>query len=310
MQKRILTVLLSLTLLLGIIAIAYPDTPDRNNFTGRYPASPLSGLASPAICNICHVPAGIPSTNNYGTAYLNNGRDVAALQTIEGADSDGDGFNNITEIDAGTFPGDAASFPADTQAPTVNDFRIPADSTSLTVPITTFVATDTVGVTGYMVTESPNAPAAGAAGWSATIPTSFIFATEGQKTLYAWAKDAAGNVSTSRNQTVTITLPPPPPPDTQAPTVTNFTIPAASSSLTVPITTFVATDNVGVTGFMVTESAAAPAASAAGWTATAPATYTFATGRRKNPLCLGQGRSQQRLHRCQRANNRYPAALC
>ena len=56
---------------------------------------------------------------------------------------------------------------------------------------------------------------------------------------------------------------------------TTFTIPATASELTVAISSFTATDNVGVTGYMVTESAAAPAASTAGWSATAPASYTL-----------------------------------
>ncbi|HEY5997748.1 MAG TPA: hypothetical protein VI078_00405, partial [bacterium] len=65
-----------------------------------------------------------------------------------------------------------------------------------------------------------------------------------------------------------------PPPDTTAPTVSNFAIPATSTSLTVSITTLTASDNVGVTGFLVNESATKPAATAAGWAATAPASYT------------------------------------
>lgn len=39
--------------------------------------------------------------------------------------------------------------------------------------------------------------------------------------------------------------------DTTAPTVTAFTIPSTSNSLTVPITAFAATDDVGVTGYLV-----------------------------------------------------------
>ena len=121
---------------------------------------------------------------------------------------------------------------ADTTPPTVTAFTIPATATTLTVPITSFTATDNVGVTGYLVTESSSAPQATASGWSATAPTSYAFTTAGSKTLYAWAKDAAGNVSASKSATVTITLS-----DTTKPTVTAFTIPATATTLTVPITT-------------------------------------------------------------------------
>ncbi|KAF0232728.1 MAG: hypothetical protein FD181_3850, partial [Prolixibacteraceae bacterium] len=50
-------------------------------------------------------------------------------------------------------------------------------------------------------------PLAANTGWTATAPTSYSFATEGAKTLYAWARDAAGNVSSSLSAQVVITLP-------------------------------------------------------------------------------------------------------
>ena len=101
----------------------------------------------------------------------------------------------------------ASSSGGDTTPPQVTAFTIPATATTLTVPITTFTASDNVGVTDYLVTETSTTPAPTAAGWSTTTPASYTFTTAGAKTLYAWAKDAAGNVSTSRSATVTITLP-------------------------------------------------------------------------------------------------------
>ncbi|NTV51124.1 MAG: hypothetical protein HGA20_15955, partial [Geobacteraceae bacterium] len=97
-------------------------------------------------------------------------------------------------------------------------------------------------VTGYLITESATPPAASAAGWSAVAPTSFTFSSEGTKTAYAWAKDAAGNVSTGRTASVTITLP-----DLTAPIVS---IPSPISGAIVKGTITVtagATDNIGVT---------------------------------------------------------------
>jgi hypothetical protein len=95
----------------------------------------------------------------------------------------------------------------DTTPPIVTAFTIPATTSSLTVAISSFIATDNVGVTGYMVNELSLAPLATAAGWSSTAPASHTFTTAGNKTLYAWAKDAAGNVSASRSANVLITLP-------------------------------------------------------------------------------------------------------
>ena len=94
----------------------------------------------------------------------------------------------------------------DRQAPTVTVFTIPGTYNALTVPITSFGATDNIGVTGYMVAESSKQPSARSTGWSQTAPSSYTFSSEGTKTLYAWAKDAAGNVSSSKSATVTITL--------------------------------------------------------------------------------------------------------
>ena len=95
--------------------------------------------------------------------------------------------------------------PSDTTAPTVTEFSIiPATSASLTVPITTFTANDDVGVTGYLVTESSTKPSASAGGWSATPPPGYTCSATGAKTLYAWAKDAAGNVSPGVSATTTV----------------------------------------------------------------------------------------------------------
>ncbi|ABB30537.1 MULTISPECIES: hypothetical protein [Geobacter] len=162
--------------------------------------------------------------------------------------------------------------PVDTTVPVVSAFTLPATSTSLTVAVSSFTATDNVGVTGYLITTSATAPAASATGWSATAPTS-VTAVAGSNTFYAWAKDAAGNVSLAKSASVTVTLP-----DTVVPVVSAFTLPATATSLTVAVSSFTATDNVGVTGYLITKSATAPAASATGWTATAPTSVTAVAG--------------------------------
>jgi hypothetical protein len=104
----------------------------------------------------------------------------------------------------------------DTTPPTVTAFTItPTTYTSLTVPIATFTATDNVGVTGYCLTESATAPTyvtCPGSTWSSSAPTAYTFSTDGNKTLYAWAKDAANNISTSLNDTILV--------DTTGPVVT------------------------------------------------------------------------------------------
>lgn len=163
-----------------------------------------SRYSSSYSCNVCHTqPTGGPR-NSYGQAYAAAGHSLAA---IEPQDSDGDGFTNLQELQAGTLPGNPTSKPVvqDTTPPVVTSFSVPSTSNSLTVPITALTATDNVGVTGYAVSESSSVPVSG---WSASVPSSYTFSSAGTKTLYAWARDAAGNVSAPKSAQVTITLNP------------------------------------------------------------------------------------------------------
>lgn len=94
----------------------------------------------------------------------------------------------------------------DTTPPTVTSFTLPSTSNSLTVPVTAFTATDDVEVTRYLITESSAMPTLSTTGATTTPSTSYTFSSEGTKTLYAWARDAAGNISASKSASVTITL--------------------------------------------------------------------------------------------------------
>ena len=85
-------------------------------------------------------------------------------------------------------------------------------------------------------------------------------------TLYAFVKDAAGNVSTCLAAAVAVTVP----------RVTAFIIPNSGTSLTIPITLLTAANTAGLSGYMVTESPSKPVSTAAGWSATAPASFTVA----------------------------------
>ena len=109
------------------------------------------------------------------------------------------------------------AFASDNVAPIISDFSIPSTSTSLEVPITSFIASDTTddpdavettsNVTGYLLIESPDLPSSDSSDWSSTPQAIYTFLSPGIKTLYAWTKDAAGNISESANSTITITIP-------------------------------------------------------------------------------------------------------
>jgi fibronectin type 3 domain-containing protein len=96
---------------------------------------------------------------------------------------------------------------ADIQAPTITAFTMPATAASTTVAVSSFTATDNVGVTGYLITEASSTPSVSNPNWTGSAPASFHFGGSGSRTAYSWAKDAANNISTSTSTSVTITLP-------------------------------------------------------------------------------------------------------
>ena len=96
---------------------------------------------------------------------------------------------------------------ADLTAPTVTDFTLPASSGALTIDVTSFAATDNLGVTGYCIAATDSSSGCS---WSASAPASYSFpqgTANGNRTLYAFAKDAAGNVSPSRPAALSLNLP-------------------------------------------------------------------------------------------------------
>ena len=162
----------------------YLDPSHRSKYASKHPAIAVTGN-----CNNCHSGKGYPIVRS----------------GLGAMDSDLDLFTNQAEFNAGTFPGDATDFPADTNAPTITAFSLPATSATLTVAISSLTATDDVGVTGFMLKESGLNPSAGDAGWAAGAPAQHTFAAAGISTLYAWAKDAAGNVSAAASAQVDTT---------------------------------------------------------------------------------------------------------
>lgn len=154
----------------------------------------------------------------------------------------------------------------DFTAPTLSAFTLPTTSNSLDVAIISFTANDTVGVTGYCLAETANSSSCN---WSTSAPASHTFTTAGSKVLYAFARDAAGNISNSLSASITITLT-----DFAAPTVTAFTLPTTSNNLNVAIASFIASDAVGVTGYCLAET---NNSSGCTWSASAPTSFSFAT---------------------------------
>jgi hypothetical protein len=93
---------------------------------------------------------------------------------------------------------------ADTEKPVVKVFTLhTAVSSAMSVSVDTFTATDNDRVSGYLVTDTATPPAADDPGWSAmALPMTVTLNIAGNNTLYAWAKDPAGNVSDALTATV------------------------------------------------------------------------------------------------------------
>jgi hypothetical protein len=153
--------------------------------------------------------------------------------------------------------------------PVMSSFTGPATFTTGTITGLSLAATDNVAVTGYLITESSTAPSATVGAWSGTAPTSYTIVGNSNQnvTLYAWAKDAAGNVSDSLNKLISYV-------DTVKPTVSAFSTPTSSISRNLTGLSITASDNVAVTGYLITESSTAPSASGGNWSSTAPTSYS------------------------------------
>lgn len=95
----------------------------------------------------------------------------------------------------------------DTTLPTIKSFNMPESATSLVIPISSFAAVDNIGVAGYLLSESSLTPSTSAQGWTKNPPTSYTFSSDGEKILYAWVKDEAGNISENLSAHVVIINP-------------------------------------------------------------------------------------------------------
>jgi hypothetical protein len=129
----ILIAFCTLLLVGGLFMLARPNnvSANSNDYAGARTQFPNIVGTRLDTCMFCHASSGPPNLNPFGMAYINNGRSQAALVAIQNLDSDGDGFTNIQEIIALTFPGDP------------NDHPVAATATPTTVPTATKTAVPT-----------------------------------------------------------------------------------------------------------------------------------------------------------------------
>jgi CSLREA domain-containing protein len=186
--------------------------------------------------------AGSGTTYTFDLTPSTDGSVTATIAAGVASDATGNGNTAATQF----------SRVYDSTAPSVTSFTVTSPSSHLNIPITAFAASDAVGVSGYLITESATPPSAGAAGWTASAPTSYSVPGDGTYTLYPWAKDAAGNVSAVYGSPVSATV------ETTAPSVVSSlranANPTRASSVDFIVTFSEAVSGVDTSDFSLTTS--------------------------------------------------------
>ncbi len=161
----------------------------------------------------------------------------------------------------------------DTVLPTIDSFtRTSASPTS--DPNVTFTLSGSSDVWKWMLNESATAPLPGDSGWLSTKPTTYgLSGGSGTRTIYAWARDEAGNVSVSKSISVVYNA------IAELPVINAFALTSADPTNSTTVT-FTLSGNSYVTNWLVNESSSVPSATGGGWTANAtpPTSYILAAG--------------------------------
>jgi len=103
-MKKISTLIIFCSMLLLNSHTAFGYNAYKKQFAQAYPAA--KKISS---CLLCHSDDDDYSAlNSFAKDFYDNDEEFAGLEEL---DSDGDGFNNLREIMAETYPGDHKSFP-------------------------------------------------------------------------------------------------------------------------------------------------------------------------------------------------------
>jgi hypothetical protein len=188
MKYGILGVLFA-TMVLAFSGLADARSGYLSTFNGQY------GTAGTRLdtCDTCHVSGG-KTRNPFGLdveAKLLAGNTTSqALTAIEPLDSDGDSYNNITEINGLYFPGDPTDHPG----------AVPAPAISLN-PTSSNFGPVTVGNTLTKTTLIQN-------GGNAALNVTAIALGAGTSTEYTWSPAAPFTVAAGSSTTLSVTYSP------------------------------------------------------------------------------------------------------
>jgi len=175
----------------------------------RVYAGPSSASCPGSSYQVVSSPTASPVSGdviNYQLTGLNAGTTYSVRVTAVDTGGSESACSNVASGAAKTdTPGTDTTPPSGSL--TVKSNAANTTSTAATLNLT---ATDSVGVTGYYVSTSSTPPSPTAAGWVAVTPTTSYSGTvaytlpsgDGTKTVYAWYKDAAGNVSATASDSI------------------------------------------------------------------------------------------------------------
>jgi alpha-tubulin suppressor-like RCC1 family protein len=164
----------------------------------------------------------------------NNYQISSSLIAITGNDTDNDFINNLTEntyihpstlktnasvsdTDSdGVIDGDEIAYGTDPTNPDISkpivssiNLVSPAETSNLKIDFL-INASDNIGITGWLITESGDRPISSSSDWLSIKPTSFNLNPligNGTRKIYVWVKDVAGNVNIlSANNVVNVNL--------------------------------------------------------------------------------------------------------
>ncbi len=166
----------------------------------------------------------------------------------------------------------------DTSAPEITQFTLIGSTTVTTPPDITFTldGTDDNGVIFWLINETSTEPEATDDGWDLMQPTEHTLSGgAGSYDVYVWAKDIAGNISDPYTP-ISVFYDSN---DNEAPVVELFEGPSSCASCTTTngsiSITITESDNVDVTGWLITEDSTQPLANDTSWETARPTTYTL-----------------------------------
>ncbi|MBW7954499.1 Ig-like domain-containing protein [Candidatus Gracilibacteria bacterium] len=145
------------------------------------------------------------SSSNTAVATVNASTGVVTIvgvgsATITANQAASPGFTSDTDTYSLTVNAPAI----DNTIPTINSFNITSNTpTNNPVVSLSLSGSDNVGITGWIVKENNSTTPSVGDTWLASAPTSFTLSgNQGERYLYVWARDAAGNISSVSSQTV------------------------------------------------------------------------------------------------------------